>query len=182
MEQREKYFRNFTLVLIVFLFIWALVQFLAPITIQKNSIQNLSGQVVIYNNEILIEKIDFPWNNIYYAGDILCHQKEERSYFINGNQLPFCSRCTAIWLGFPIGVAFVFLYKLKLSEKFLLLLFIGITPMAIDGIGQLINLWESTNLLRVITGLVVGIICGLSIGVIINETNEIMKNNKKSNN
>ena len=95
--------------------------------------------------------------------------------------MPFCSRCTAIWLGLAIGLGFMVFYKIQLDEKFLFAILIGIIPIGLDGVGQLFGLWESTNLIRAITGLSVGIICGVAIGLIVDEikTIHIFKNNKK---
>jgi uncharacterized membrane protein len=121
-----------------------------------------------------------PWSHIYSAGDRLCHQKADRSLFINGNQMPFCSRCTAIWLGLAIGLGFMVFFIIKLDEKFVLFIILGMVPIGIDGIGQLFGYWESTNIIRIITGLLVGIVCGISIGVIIDEIRDIIISRKKT--
>ena len=44
---------------------------------------------------------------------------------------------------------------------------------------MLYNLWESTNLIRTITGLIVGVVCGVTVGAIIDEMRDI-KNDKIS--
>jgi uncharacterized membrane protein len=146
-----------------------LLQFVGPVFLPNNSINDLSGIVGVSDNQEIIEKIPFPINIVYSFGDSLCHQKVERSFFINGNQMPFCSRCTAIWLGLTIGLGFMIFYKIELDEKFLIIILIGIAPIAIDGGGQLLGLWESTNVIRFITGLLAGIVTGLAIGIIIDE-------------
>ena len=169
MERKERCFRRLTFVLFVLFSLWISLQFLAPLALPENSVQDLSGLVVVYDNEYTIDNMDFPWSFIYSAGDRLCHQKAERSFFINGNQMPFCSRCTAIWLGFAIGLGFMVFYKIELNEKFLILILIGIVPIGIDGVGQLFQLWESTNIIRLITGLLIGIVCGIAIALIIDE-------------
>jgi len=169
MERREKCFRSLTFVLFIILSIWILLQFLAPLSQPTNSIEDFSGIVIFQDNEKSIEKMSFPWNLLYSSGDVLCHQKSERSIIINGNQMPFCARCTAIWLGLTIGLVFMFFYKIGLNDRFVFLLLIGLIPIGIDGIGQMVGLWESTNILRVITGLIIGILCGIAIGVIIDE-------------
>ena len=61
------------------------------------------------------------------------------------------------------------LYTILLEEKFLLVILTGIIPIAIDGIGQLFGLWESTNAIRAITGILAGIVCGVALGVIRDE-------------
>ncbi len=83
--------------------------------------------------------------------------------------MPFCSRCTAIWLGLAIGLGVMVFYRIQLTEKFLFVVIAGLAPIGIDGIGQLFGFWESTNIMRVVTGLIIGSICGISIGIIIDE-------------
>ena len=180
MERRQKSSKAIIFFFVLFL-LWAILQFLAPIFLPSNSVKDLSGMVGLSDNEEVIGKMPFPWNFVYSAGDRLCHQKAERSFFINGNEMPFCSRCTAIWLGLAIGLGFIILYTIQLNEKFLFVIIIGIVPIGIDGVGQLLGFWESTNLIRLITGLMAGIVCGIAIGLIIDEikTIHIFKNNKK---
>jgi len=168
MERREGSSKWIILFFIPFL-IWILLQFIAPLAIKQGMVDDLSGNIGITDNEKLLEDIPPPWKTLYGCGDRLCHQKAERSFFINGNQMPFCSRCTAIWLGFAIGLGFMIFYKIDLNEKFLFLILIGIVPIGIDGLGQLLELWESTNITRLITGLLAGIICGIAIALIIDE-------------
>ena len=179
MERREKSSRKIILIFFLVFFIWVLLQFLSPLALPGNSIGDLSGSTLLADNEKTINELPAPWGFIYGCGDRLCHQKSERSFYINGNQMPFCSRCTAIWLGLAIGMGLMIYYKINLNEKFLLLILIGIIPIGIDGLGQLSGLWESSNIVRVITGLLIGIVCGIAITVIIDEIISIKFFNRK---
>jgi len=178
MERREKSSRLIIIIFICF-FIWILLQFLAPLALHPGSVNELTGLVGLSDNENLIEDMPAPWGSIYGCGDSLCHQKEDRSFIINDNQMPFCVRCTAIWLGLAIGLAVMIFYKITLDGKFLLIIFIGLVPIGIDGVGQLFGLWESTNIVRFITGLLVGIVCGISIVLIIDEVRGIYQEKNK---
>jgi uncharacterized membrane protein len=170
MERRVKSSNQIIItVFFILFFIWILLQFIAPFALPKDSVKDLSGTTVVSDNEDVIDDMSFPWDSIYRLGDSLCHQKAERSFFLNGNQMPFCSRCTAIWIGLAIGLFLMVVFKIALNEKFLILLFIAIIPIGIDGIGQLFGLWESNNVIRVITGLLIGFVCGIAIGIIIDE-------------
>jgi len=169
MERRGKSSR-IVIQIFFFLFLtWIVLQFLAPLSLPRGSIDNLSGLTAVSDNEELLSDIPIPWNFIYSTGDRLCHQKAERSFFINDNQMPFCSRCTAIWIGLAIGLGVMVFYRIQLNEKFLFIIIAGLAPIGIDGIGQLFGFWESTNIIRVVTGLIIGSICGISIGIIIDE-------------
>lgn len=173
MQRRAKCFRSIIFVFFIFFSLWILLQFLAPLVLPKGSVSDLSGLVAVSDNEDAINNMDFPWNFVYSAGDRLCHQKAERSFFINENEMPFCSRCTAIWLGLAIGLGFMVLYTIELNEKFLFTILISLIPIGVDGVGQLFGFWESTNIIRVITGLLTGMVCGVTLGVIIDEIKTI---------
>ncbi|MEF8880048.1 MAG: DUF2085 domain-containing protein, partial [Candidatus Thermoplasmatota archaeon] len=142
MERREKYSK---ILIILFLIstVWILLQFLAPLTMTAGSVEDLTGLTAIEDNEEKIEEMSFPWNIIYSCGDRMCHQKASRSFFLNGNQMPFCARCTAIWAGVAIGLGFMLFYRIPLDTRFLFLIAIAIIPIGVDGVGQLLNFWES---------------------------------------
>jgi len=86
--------------------------------------------------------------------------------------MPFCARCTGIWLGLTIGLGMSIRYIFRLSERLILLIFIGILPLAVDGTIQLFGLWESNNILRISTGVLAGFTTGIAVGVIIDEFRE----------
>ncbi|MEA2055308.1 MAG: DUF2085 domain-containing protein [Candidatus Thermoplasmatota archaeon] len=168
MERQERPSKILIIFFVIFL-AWALMQFLTPLSLPSNSISNLTGSVGVLDNENSINKMSFPANFIYSAGDRMCHQKSERSFYLNGNQMPFCSRCTAIWLGLAIGLGFMLFYKIDLDERFLFVILIGLVPIGIDGIGQHLGFWESTNIIRLVTGLLAGGVSGIAIGLITGE-------------
>jgi len=181
MEKGEKV-SKLLLVFFTLFFIISILHFLAPLSLPRNSVKDLSGLTGISDNKVQIDRMTLPWNVLYSMGDRLCHQKAERAFFVNGNQMPFCSRCTAIWIGIAIGLGFMVLFKIPLNEKFLIVIILGIVPIGIDGIGQLFGFWESTNVIRVITGSLVGIVCGFAIGMIIDEVMEFkIKKNSSGN-
>ncbi|EMR73959.1 putative membrane protein [Thermoplasmatales archaeon SCGC AB-539-N05] len=156
-------------IIFIFFLFWALLHFIIPLLLPANIITDLSGVVGLEDNEHLTNNLPFPSRLVYKLGDIMCHQKAERSFFINGNQMPFCSRCTGIFLGLSIGLMIVIFKKLRLDGKFIILLIAAFVPIGIDGIGQLFGFWKSNNLIRVITGLSAGIVCGIAIGLIVDE-------------
>ena len=86
----------------------------------------------------------------------LCHGIPRRCLEIWHTPMPICARCTAIYGGLLAGILlFMILPRLSghLARK--ILLFAAI-PMFIDGLTQLAMLRESTNLLRIETGLLAG--------------------------
>ena len=134
----------------------------------------------------------FAWSelNPYYAfvyafGDLNCHQKFERSWAINGNQMPVCARDVGIFFGLALGGwwfsrkglnrwtirdTFLTLFPddritpLYTNDRRLMAMFtIGILfclPVVLDGGIQAISNYESVNPLRVMTGIPFGFIIG----------------------
>ena len=82
-----------------------------------------------------------------------CHQLPERSFFINGYQLPFCARCTGIFCGFILAIIFLLL-GLNIPLGICLLMPM---PLIIDGTVQLFFSKLSNNIRRFITGVLFGV-------------------------
>lgn len=82
-----------------------------------------------------------------------CHRMPERSFFFMGKQFPICARCTGILLGLILGIIVLILFG-NIPFLFVPLLLI---PIAIDGGGQLLNKWASTNGRRLLTGILAGL-------------------------
>ncbi|WP_289138715.1 DUF2085 domain-containing protein [uncultured Brevibacillus sp.] len=81
---------------------------------------------------------------------IPCHRLPSRSIYLNGKPFPLCARCMAILLGY-VFLPVLFLLPLPFYVGFLLQL-----PMLMDGLSQYGKWRESTNQIRIITGLLSG--------------------------
>lgn len=112
----------------------------------------------------------------YQAGDLNCHQRDTRSLFIGVNQMPFCARCTAIFVGMPLGMLVFFVMRREINPIILLM---GFVPLALDGGLQLVGVYESVNLFRVITGAIAGITAGYAFAYIIREIGTILTSRKR---
>lgn len=82
----------------------------------------------------------------------ICHRRPDRSLFFQGQQLPVCARCTGIWLGYALGIILLLVTILPWWIGPLL-----IVPAAIDAITQFFYWRQSSNPLRIITGIGAGI-------------------------
>ena len=125
------------------------------------------------------------WAFVYGFGDLNCHQKHERSWEINGNQMPVCTRDIGIFLGLFAGALLfgwrglnrwtirdsflsVFpdhaLESIYLADRrmfaMLVVIGIGLGPMAVDGFTQMLTDYESNNPLRILTGIAAGAVMG----------------------
>lgn len=82
-----------------------------------------------------------------------CHQMPSRSFFVKGYQFPVCARCTGVIVGELLAIILI-LFSFSIRWWMMLLLLV---PMGVDWLLQYINILESTNTRRVITGLLGGI-------------------------
>lgn len=95
---------------------------------------------------------------IYHAFGLFCHQRPDRSYFIEGHKLAVCSRCTGLYAGFAITLL---LYPLVRSlrnnvnppRSYLILAAI---PLGIDFSLTFFGFWENTHTSRLLTGALLG--------------------------
>ncbi|MFE8702809.1 DUF2085 domain-containing protein [Cytobacillus sp. FJAT-54145] len=103
----------------------------------------------------MLEEISF------FIGKAICHQLPERSIIIDGHSLPFCARCTGIYIGICSTLIYFTLTKkfrattipsIKLSLMLLLLLF----PLIVDGLGSYLTIFPSNNVTRITTGFIFG--------------------------
>jgi len=111
--------------------------------------EDLSGVVGGYDNRDVIERMNPVAKVVYYIGDVNCHQKSERSYSYNQNQMPFCARDVGIFAGLAIGFTYALGRRIELTLPLILL---SLVPIGIDGTVQLLTDYESTNIRRVVTG------------------------------
>lgn len=126
------------------------------------------GAVGDDEHAVEIAAMDSAFARFFYsAGDANCHQLAHRSFFLNGNQMPFCARCTSIFLGLVAGTALLIFLSIELNIFWIIL---GLVPMALDGGIQLLRIgYESTNGTRFATGLLAGIVTGIALGYIVSE-------------
>ena len=95
---------------------------------------------------------------IYRAFGTLCHQRAERSFFIDGHKLAVCSRCAGLYFGFAFTLL---IYPLIRSLRNAgpprpIYLFVAAMPLAVDWSLTFFGIWENTQTSRLLTGLLLG--------------------------
>jgi uncharacterized membrane protein len=146
-------------VFVIFLIFTSLV-FLAPFTLAPGQVTDLSGKVGTIDNQAQIDQMNPFAAAIYWFGDGNCHQIASRSYYLNGNEMPFCSRDIGVFIGLVVGMGLVLIARPKVR---VLIPLLGLIPIAIDGGLQLLTSYESSNILRLATGLLAGVSVALLV-------------------
>lgn len=96
--------------------------------------------------------VTFFYNVFLSVGHMLgCHQRPDRSFFFHGKQFPVCARCTGVFLGECVSLLS---FRWIRPSPPLLLFFCG--TMFLDWLIQALAIRESTNLRRLVTGLLGG--------------------------
>jgi uncharacterized membrane protein len=95
---------------------------------------------------------------LYGAFSHVCHQTPERSFYIAGYPLAVCARCTGLYVGFAVAVAF---YPVMTSLKRTHAperkwLFIAAAPLALDFALGFLGIWENSHVSRLLTGVLLG--------------------------
>ena len=98
------------------------------------------------------DKIWIFFMKLFYG---TCHQKADRSFFVNNYQFPICARCTGLLIGYILGIISIF-FNFKIS---ILLSVFFIVIMFVDWFIQHKNILYFTNIRKLLTGL----FCGLEL-------------------
>lgn len=120
------------------------------------------------------------WNKLLAVGSAVCHQDPAHSIYVFGRQMPLCARCTGMYLGALLSLAFLFRQG-KLGgipqRKVLIPLGLLFLLFALDGLNSLAaslglgwNFYETTNLTRLVTGTGAGLVIGAVLAPLFNQT------------
>lgn len=101
-----------------------------------------------------INRINICHKNVMAFGKWTgCHQMPERSFFIGAYQFPICARCTGLLVGYIIAIILlIFDSYISITSCVYAILI-----MFIDWYVQYLGIKPSTNLRRLITGIICGI-------------------------
>jgi len=88
---------------------------------------------------------------VYLGRKSGCHRIPERSFHIKGKQFPVCARCTGVLIGNIAAAALFLVYALPLP-----FCLAGCAVMFTDWLIQRLGIRESTNIRRLITGMIGG--------------------------
>ena len=92
---------------------------------------------------------------------IMCHGIPHRCLTIFATPMPICARCVGIYSGLLAGLLLFPLFREANERVMKIVLAVVAVPMLIDGLTQAFGLRESTNPLRLATGLTLGAAFGI---------------------
>lgn len=120
------------------------------------------------------------WGKLRALGYAVCHQIEARSYCIHGICSPLCARCTGMYLGAILSLGYQAFHgrKAKIPPVWVIAVLVLLFGwFGVDGLNSFLHffpnfsgIYEPTNLLRLITGMGVGLGIGTVLYVLFNGT------------
>ena len=101
--------------------------------------------------------IDYKKQNIWLSlmrigAKTGCHQRADRSFSLGNYQFPVCARCTGIMASIPMAYILNYFKQMKIWIAIVLVI-----PMTVDGTLQKLEIKESNNVRRFLTGLLAGL-------------------------
>jgi uncharacterized membrane protein len=112
---------------------------------------------------------------LFAVGGLICHQRPERSFFVDAQQLPVCARCTGLYLSAAAGL--VMWLGLKVARRWRpmpldprtairLLLLTGL-PTGLSLVSGAIELWDGSNLARALMAIPLGASAGGIVAAVV---------------
>ena len=102
---------------------------------------------------------------LYSFFSFMCHQMPDRSFFIDGEKFGVCSRCYGVYFGLFVGfVVYPLWRRIDETEPISRIwLFLSLVPIGIDWSLGVFGIWANTFTSRLITGLILGVVCATFI-------------------
>ena len=135
--------------------------------------------VIITANWILHTPHGF-YEKAFALGSSVCHQIPSHSFENSDTQFPLCARCSGLYLGSFIGLAYYFTQGKRNGipkRGFLLLLIFLFLAWAGDGLNAFITdfankyiIYETTNMSRLVTGFGMGLVMSTALMTLFNLT------------
>ena len=111
---------------------------------------------------------------VYATGSVICHQLPERSFFLDGRQLPVCARCTGLYLSSAAGLLGWFIWKAaRGGRRFIVrpraalaIVIAAGVPTALSYATGVIGAWDGSNLTRALLAVPLGASAGAVVAAV----------------
>jgi uncharacterized membrane protein len=111
---------------------------------------------------------------VFAVGSVICHQRPERSFFIDGHQLAVCARCTGLYLSGALGLMAWPLLKIASRWRPIAIdprraarvLVIAAIPTALSLAAGRLGVWDGANLTRALLAIPLGAAAGVIVAAV----------------
>jgi uncharacterized membrane protein len=118
--------------------------------------------------------MDLAVSFIYAIGSVICHQRPERSFVLDGHQLPVCARCAGLYLSGALAFAGWWAFKLSGRIPALAIdppraLRVGVIaaiPTLLSLTLAAIGVWDGSNITRALLAVPLGAAAGAIVAAV----------------
>lgn len=111
---------------------------------------------------------------IFAIGAVVCHQIPERSFFVDGQQLPVCARCTGLYASAAAGLLGWLAFKTARGWRpfavpprtALTVLAVAAVPTALSVLSGTVGLVDGTNISRAVLAIPLGATAGAIVAAV----------------
>ena len=139
--------KKITIPLFLLIFTITALSFIAPLLIDPGTVRGMDGNANMLDYSNQWDSLPVIPRIVYYFGDFNCHQIENRSFLINDNKMPMCSRCIGIFAGMSLGIGIAILAPVRVTATEIILKVLpGIISRRVERIDRRINKRMRTDL------------------------------------
>ncbi|HJU44926.1 MAG TPA: DUF2085 domain-containing protein [Vicinamibacterales bacterium] len=110
----------------------------------------------------------------YAVGSVICHQLPERSFFIDGRQLPVCARCTGLYASGVVGLlGWIALKSARRWRRIavspraaLAVVAAAALPTAMSYVTGVTGIWDGSNVTRALLAMPLGVAAGAVVAAV----------------
>ena len=110
----------------------------------------------------------------FAVGSLICHQRPERSFFLDGHQLAVCARCTGLYLSGAAGLAGWLALKVARGWRPMTfeprvavrLLVLAALPTAVSLASGTLAVWDGSNVTRALLAIPLGASAGAIVAAV----------------
>jgi|SRR6478752_4775868 uncharacterized membrane protein len=111
---------------------------------------------------------------VYAVGSVICHQRPDRSFFWDGQQLPVCARCTGLYLSGAVAFALWWGFRFLRSTPLiawtpataLRAITLAAIPTAVSWTSGVLGAWDGSNLTRALLAVPLGAVAGSVVAAV----------------
>ena len=111
---------------------------------------------------------------IFGIGSVICHQLPDRSFVIDGQQLPVCARCTGLYLAAAAGFAAWWTVSLARGRRpmaiaprrALAAVAVAGLPTALSFTSGVAGVWDGSNVTRAVLAVPLGLAAGAVVAAV----------------
>lgn len=139
------------------------MQLLLPGGLQVTPVQALLAVGIVAYAFAMPGDMDYKLDALGFG---VCHQIHSHSFTIAGHQMPLCARCTGMYLGAIAALVLLAVMRRRATRfpaaKMVAIFGLFFGAMVLDGANSTLEafgerFWDSTNLLRILTGSLAGV-------------------------